>query len=101
MSGHDAVLVPEAALGTDQGRKFLFVLNDDDEAIQRDVEVGTLHDGLRVILNGGVKPNERVVIDGLQRVKSGIKVEPEVKKAAPKKEADRTVPLAPSGPDGK
>jgi RND family efflux transporter MFP subunit len=102
---HDALLVPEAALGTDQGRKYLYVVNENDEVTQRDVEVGSLHDGFRVILkdkdgNDGVRPDERIVIDGLQRVKSGIKVQPELKTPEPHKGPDLAVPLAPNG-DGK
>jgi RND family efflux transporter MFP subunit len=73
---HPAILVKDEALGTDQGRKFLYVLNADDEVVQRDVTVGSLHDGLRVV--EGVGLDERVVVDGLQRVHSGTKVTPKL-----------------------
>src|SRR5262245_41577508 len=45
---YSAILVPERALGSDQGQKFLYVVNDSDQAIQRQVKVGPLHEGMRV-----------------------------------------------------
>jgi RND family efflux transporter MFP subunit len=72
---HDVTLIPEEALGTDQGRKFVYVVDAEDKAQYRPIKVGKLHDGLRVI-TGGLKENERVVIDGLQRVRPGAPVTP-------------------------
>ncbi len=70
---HLANLVPERALGTDQGQKYLYVVTSEDEIAYRRVRVGQLTDGLRVIENG-IHPGERFVVSGLQRVKPGIKV---------------------------
>jgi RND family efflux transporter MFP subunit len=84
---HKAVLVPERALTTDQGQKFIYVLNDKDEAVYRTIEIGAQHGQLREIKKG-VEPGERVIVKGLQRVRAGIKVEP--------KEEDK--PAAPSAP---
>jgi RND family efflux transporter MFP subunit len=70
-----AVLVAEAALGTDQGQKFLYVIDEAGSAERRDVKVGQLDHGLRVI-SAGLKEGERVVVNGLQRVRNGIKVAP-------------------------
>jgi RND family efflux transporter MFP subunit len=67
---HRALLVAEQALGTDQGQKFVYVVNANDEIEYRTVRVGPLHDGLRVI-EAGLKPDERVVVRGLQRVRPG------------------------------
>ena len=72
---HTALLIPEAALGTDQGQKFLYVVNDKHEVEYRPVKVGRLHDGLRVVAEG-LRKGERVVLNGLQRVRPGAKVEP-------------------------
>ena len=69
-----ALLVPEGALGTDQGQRFVYVVNDKNEVAYRRVSVGKLHEGLRVI-SAGLEPNERVVVTGLQRVIPGGKVE--------------------------
>lgn len=70
---HPSLLVSERALGSDQGQKFLYVLNNDDEVTYRHVEIGALSDGLRVI-EKGLKPADRVVVNGLQRVRPGMKV---------------------------
>ena len=67
----------ERALATDQGKKFIYVLNDKDEAVYRPVKIGTLDNGLRVI-EEGLTPEERIVISGLQRVRPGAKVEPKL-----------------------
>jgi RND family efflux transporter MFP subunit len=72
---HPAILVAERTLGTDQGQKFLFVVNGEDVVEYRPVRVGALQDGLREIVDG-LKPDERVVVSGLQRVRKGVKVEP-------------------------
>jgi RND family efflux transporter MFP subunit len=70
-----AVMIAEQALGSDQGRKYLYVVNDRNEAEFRPVEVGPLREGLRVI-EKGLKPGERVVVSGLQRLRPGAKVVP-------------------------
>ncbi len=70
---HPAILVSEAALVTDQDRKFLFVVNDKDEVEQRPVVLGPLYDGMRV-LEGGVRVGDWVVVSNLQRVRPGMTV---------------------------
>src|SRR6185295_8613421 len=70
---HQALLVQEEALGTDQGQRFLYVVNEKDEVVYRRVKVGMLTHGRRVI-EEGLKPGERVVVNGLQRVRPGDKV---------------------------
>lgn len=88
---HDALVVPEEALGTDQGRKFLYVIDEHDIAQYRPVEVGSVYgEGMRVI-SDGLKPGERVVVNGLQRVRPGNPVTP---KLAPAKAATPTGPFA-------
>ncbi len=74
-AAYRAVLVSEQSLGTDQGQKFLFVINAQDEAEYRKVQTGGLHDGLRVITDG-LKMGEKVVVNGLQRIRPGAKVAP-------------------------
>lgn len=69
-----ALLVPEAALGTDQGQRFVYVVDDQSNVSYRRVAVGKLHEGRRVI-TAGLEPHERVVVTGLQRVIPGNKVE--------------------------
>jgi RND family efflux transporter MFP subunit len=72
---HKAVLVADRAVDTDQGQKVVYVVGPDDIAEQRLVRLGGLHDGLREI-ESGVRPGERVVVDGLQRVRAGAPVAP-------------------------
>jgi RND family efflux transporter MFP subunit len=74
---YPATLVAERALSTDQGKKFVYVINDKNEAIYRPVKIGFLQEGMRVI-EEGLTADERVVISGLQRVRPGAKVEPKM-----------------------
>jgi RND family efflux transporter MFP subunit len=71
------ILVTEQALGSDQGEKFVYVVNEKKEAIYRPVKVGRLYDGLRVIESGLTK-TDKVVVIGLQRIQPGTVVEPKV-----------------------
>lgn len=68
-----ALMIAEQALGSDQGRKYLYVINDKSEAEFRAVTIGPAQEGLRVIENG-LKPDDRVVVSGLQRLRPGAKV---------------------------
>jgi multidrug efflux system membrane fusion protein len=69
-ASYQAVLVPERAIGTDQSRKFVFVVGSDGKAQYRQVTPGALFGTLRVV-HSGVKPGENIVVDGLQRVVPG------------------------------
>ncbi len=71
-----ALLVPEQALGTDQGQKFVYVVDDANKAQYRRVQVGKLQQGRRVVL-GGINEGERIVVSGLQRVRPGAEVNPQ------------------------
>ncbi|MDY3560001.1 efflux RND transporter periplasmic adaptor subunit [Gemmata sp. JC673] len=93
----DAVLVPEKAIGSDQGQKFVYVLNAKNEVERRNVVVGQQYGRSRVIENGAVKPSDKVVVEGMLRVRPGIEVNPKpapVEKVAP--EATRGRPIAPA-----
>lgn len=70
---HLALLIPEEALVSDQGQRFVYVVGPDDKTVYRRVKIGMLVNGKRVI-EDGVKPKERVVVQGLQRVKEGATV---------------------------
>jgi RND family efflux transporter MFP subunit len=91
---HDALLVNERALGTDQDKRFIVVVNDENKVERRMVEVGQVHDGLRevyrfrTLIDPGrdgkavgkteevLKPTDWLVVDGLMRARPGEKVEP-------------------------
>ncbi len=74
-SPYEALLLPDAAIATDQSRKIVFVVKDDDTVEARAVELGPINEGLRVIRTG-LKPEDRVIIDGIQRARVGAKVNP-------------------------
>ena len=74
-----ALLVPDTALGSDQGGRYLLVVGSDNIVEQRKVQIGPVDNGLRVIENG-LKPDDRVVIAGLLRVIPGQKIDPQVTK---------------------
>jgi multidrug efflux pump subunit AcrA (membrane-fusion protein) len=73
---YQAVLVPDRAIGTDQGQKYLLAVNDKNVVEYRAVKLGRLHDGLRVIQEG-IKPGELVIVNGIQRARPGLTVAPE------------------------
>jgi RND family efflux transporter MFP subunit len=70
-----AALVDDRAVGTDLGRKFVYVLDDNDVVEYRSIETGRLVDGLRVVTSG-LEPRDRVIVNGLQRVRPGVTVAP-------------------------
>ena len=74
---HHALLVTDRAIETDQGQKILYVVNDKNEVVARRVRLGSVHEGLRAI-EDGLKPGERVVINGLQQIRPGVPVEPKL-----------------------
>ena len=71
-----AVLVNERAVGTDQDKKFVMVVGAGDKAEYREVTLGAPHEGLRIVA-AGLKPGERVVVNGLQRVRPGALLQPQ------------------------
>src|SRR6516164_9826406 len=81
---YDALLIPDAAIATDQSRKIVFAVKDDDTVEARTVTLGPLDDGLRVIRTG-LKAEDRVIIDGIQRARVGAKVSPHAGKIAGEK----------------
>jgi len=84
-----AVLVSDRAIGTDQDKKFVMVVDAENKAVYREVRLGSSVEGLRVVTSG-LDAGERIIVNGLQRVRPGVVVAPE------------TVPMrvASAGPDG-
>ena len=70
-----ATLVQDRAVGTDQDKKFVLVLRPDSTVEYRAVQIGRLVDGLRIVRQG-LGPGDRIVVNGLQRVRPGMKVTP-------------------------
>jgi RND family efflux transporter MFP subunit len=73
-AAHKALLVTERALDTDQGQKVVYVVDTNNKVVTRPVRLGAMHDGLREITEG-LKPGERVIVNGLQQVRPGMTVE--------------------------
>lgn len=71
-----ALLVSERAIGTDQSQKFVLAVAQDNTAVYRTVKLGGAVHGKRVVL-AGLEPTDRVIVNGLQRVRPGMKVDPE------------------------
>ena len=77
---YDALLLPDTAIATDQSRKIVFVVKDDNTVEAKPVVLGPLDEGLRVIREG-LKADDKVIVDGLQRARVGAKVTPQAAKA--------------------
>jgi RND family efflux transporter MFP subunit len=73
---YEALLLPDAAIGTEQARKYVLVVGDDNTARQKYVKLGEVVDGLRVIKDG-ISADDRVIVNGLMRARPGAKVTPQ------------------------
>ncbi|MDB5396904.1 MAG: Hemolysin secretion protein [Rhodospirillales bacterium] len=75
---YEALLIPDEAVGTDQSRKVAYVVGGDNVVAAREIKIGRLFDGLRAVTDG-LKPDDTVVVSGLQRLRIGSPVTPEMK----------------------
>ena len=94
------ILIVDRAINTDQDRKFVYVVDKDGKAEYRSVKLGPLDDGLRIVREG-LKPGEKIVVNGLQRVRPGApiaaQVVPMVANAAPAAASTAATPAAATG----
>ncbi|WP_421955966.1 efflux RND transporter periplasmic adaptor subunit [Polaromonas sp.] len=91
-----ALLINERAVGTDQNKKFVLVVGADNKAAYREVTLGASVNGLRVV-KSGLAANERIVVNGLQRVRPGALVAPQPVEMSAKAElsgGDKAVKVA-------
>ena len=79
---YDAILIPDVAVGTEQTRKFVLVVNADNTVAQKYVTLGDVVDGLRVIKEG-LTPDDDVIVNGQIRVRPGSKANPQAQGAPP------------------
>jgi membrane fusion protein, multidrug efflux system len=77
---HLALLIPDAAIGSEQARKYVLVVDDSGTVRQKYVTLGQLDGGLRVVRDG-LLPTDRVIVNGLMHVQPGIKVKPQEQSA--------------------
>lgn len=95
---YDAILIEDRAVGTDQTRRFVYVVKADNSLEYREIELGDLHEGLRVV-KSGLASGERIVVNGLMRVRPGVTVDPQVvAMRLPADEQDRQQMLADARP---
>ena len=74
------ILVSEKAIGTDQDKKFVFVVDAENKVAYRPVELGGSADGERIVASG-LADGDKVIVNGLQRVRPGALVDPQTKEA--------------------
>jgi multidrug efflux system membrane fusion protein len=72
---NQALLIPERAIGNDQSKKFIYVVDTNNKVSYREVALGQQVEGKRIVLSG-LKPGERVIVDGLQHVAPDVTVDP-------------------------
>lgn len=72
-----AMMINERAVGTDQNKKYVMVVTKENKAEYREVSLGVAVDGLRVV-TAGLKPGEQIIVKGMQRIRPGAPVAPEV-----------------------
>jgi multidrug efflux system membrane fusion protein len=78
---HPALLIDEKAVGTDQNKRFVVVVGEDDKTAYREVRLGVGDQGWRVV-EAGLSAGERIVVNGLQRIRPGEQVRPHLVLAA-------------------
>lgn len=87
---YEALLIRDEAIGSDQGRSFVYVVGDDLKASYRPIETGPMEDGLRIV-RSGLKAGEKIVINGVISLRNGTVVEPE--------EGTMALPAPPAAPE--
>jgi RND family efflux transporter MFP subunit len=94
------LLIPDVAIGSDQGYKYVYVVNAEDLVSRRDITTGRAHGALRAVLKG-LRPEDRVIVNGLMLLRPGAKVvvqTPESKAQSEKAAAPTNKPQAKSEP---
>lgn len=94
---YEAVLIPDKAIMSDQASKIVMVVDDDNKVSIRQVEIGPLIEGLRVIRKG-LSAAEKVIVAGVQRVQAGQEVQPSEVKVEAKEDGFASKSLAQSEP---
>ena len=74
---HQALLVPDQAIGTDQGRKYLLIVSADNTANPKYVTLGNLFEGNMRVVKEGLTADDRVIVNGLMKARAGQKVTPQ------------------------
>ncbi|HRP98248.1 MAG TPA: efflux RND transporter periplasmic adaptor subunit [Rhodocyclaceae bacterium] len=94
-SERTAALIDGRAIGTDQDKRFVLVVDEANRTAYREVQLGASVDGLRVI-ESGLEPGERIVVNGLQRIRPGETIQPQVVPMAGTEAVDPIQPATPA-----
>jgi membrane fusion protein, multidrug efflux system len=97
---YKAVLVPDEAVGSDQSQKYVMVVNPENTVEYRQVTLGPRVNGLRVVREG-LGPEDRIIVNGLQRAMPGMKVSPVEEKIAVKETNFLTPGIATQEPESR
>jgi membrane fusion protein, multidrug efflux system len=92
-AAYSALLVPDTVIGSEQVRKFVLVVGPDNKVVPKYVTLGQLSDGLRVIRDG-LNADDRVIMNGLMRVRPGMVVTPVEQGAASPSQGPQAAPQA-------
>ncbi len=87
---YKALAINERAIGAAQGRKYVFVVDAQNKVVERPVTLGVLQEHMRVVLDG-LTATDRVIVNGLQRVRPGVTVDPQTVEATASTGAGKTV----------
>src|SRR5690606_9641229 len=88
-----ALLITDRAIGTDQSKRFVLVVDKDNKVEYREVHLGSMAEGLRIV-NDGLKAGEKIIVNGLQRARPGQPVTPEVVPMEDRGTLDQITPAA-------
>jgi len=80
---YTAILIPDVAVGSEQVRKFVYVVDGENVARVRYVTLGQLVDGKMRVIKDGLTPDDRVIVNGMARIRPGVKVAPQEENAKP------------------
>jgi membrane fusion protein, multidrug efflux system len=93
-SPRKAVLVADRAIGTDQSKRFVLVVGPENKAEYREVRIGRLADGGLRVIESGLKAGETIVVNGLQRVRPGAPITPQMVPMEAQTTGGRPAPVA-------
>ena len=95
------ILIPQQTISTDQDRKFVYVVDDSNKVVYREVKLGASVDDKQVVIDG-LKPGDKIIVDGVMRVRPGMPVAPKedtVTAAPPVTDAQPAATAAPTTGD--
>ncbi len=75
-AAHEAIMIPDEIIGTNQSVRFVYVLGEDNTVLTKNIELGPLHtNGLRIV-RGGLDPEDKLILNNIQKIRPGIAVQP-------------------------